>query len=97
MRYSPKNSMEFSKEKWNDSPDQRGYMINDLKSKYDLDTMNKEEVIELLGRRGIQDYGDRLEYHFNYIAQIPGVFGYFEIRFDEKASVKSYRVYIVQS
>ena len=42
---------EFSTEVWNENPDSRIYIVNDLEHKYDIISMNKNEILNLLGQK----------------------------------------------
>jgi len=61
-RYEP---MEFSQELWDSKVDDRGRMTDDLLEKYDFATMQKDEVIELLGRKKLRISKDTLVYETN--------------------------------
>ena len=40
----------FTPKNWDKHPYYRGYMIDDLEKKYDIQNMKKEEVLNLLGK-----------------------------------------------
>ena len=41
---------EFNQERWNEYPFKRYTMIKDLNNKYDLESMNRDEILDLLGK-----------------------------------------------
>lgn len=48
--------IEFSKEAWDQYPEDRGPMVKDLLEKYEFTSMTKDEVIDLLGQKRFEEY-----------------------------------------
>ncbi|MBU5449763.1 hypothetical protein [Acetivibrio sp. MSJd-27] len=53
---------EFSIEVWNENPDSRIYIVNDLEHKYDIISMNKNEILNLLGQNQCVVSNDHITY-----------------------------------
>lgn len=77
------NSRKFSKESWNNDPDHRYEMVNDLKNNYLFIGMDRTDVIELLGEPDSNDTAYYLGYpgYFSIDPEILDI-----IYFDDKIS-----------
>ena len=85
-----KDRSEFSSEKWESDIWGREQMIEDLTRSYDLQNMNSEEILDLLGTNG-------MVFDSHYIYYIGKSFSgpvLFAISFDENDYVSSYGVII---
>ena len=80
----------FSSEKWDTVPSFRYLMFDDFNSKYNLNCMNREDVISILGTN--EAYFE--ENSINYFIQ-GGFFNkYLWINFDENSEVLNFQIYI---
>ena len=61
LAFKAPNPVEFSKEAWDANPYNRP-MVEDLLEKYDLTSMTKSEVIELLGEKNLTVGKNTLSY-----------------------------------
>jgi hypothetical protein len=55
-------NIEFSKEKWDTAPYDREPMLDDLQKKYNLNSMNRNQIINLLGTNGMTESEDSIRY-----------------------------------
>ena len=84
------NSSKFNPLIWNFCFPLRTAMIDDFEELHDIKTLKKEDLIELLGRRGLGDYGA----YINYYLGRQGIFQYFyQINFNEDGYCVSAVVY----
>lgn len=88
-------NFQFTPYYWNAVPEKRIFIVDDLLKNYNLQGMNKNEIIELLGENEclkskhnsfIYTLGSENQIMFNFSK-------YLEIRFDSNNNVISYRIY----
>jgi len=55
-------AIEFSQEIWNQYPEKRYTMVDDLLANYDFSNMSKKDVINLLGEKSLDSEGNIMRY-----------------------------------
>ena len=84
----------FTTEQWNDHPDKRIYMIEDLLNRYNFKSMSKNEIIELLGTNDCLVLDDEIIYTIGTKNKELFLFyHYFCIKFDDSGNVVETYVY----
>lgn len=63
--YESSKSIEFSQNSWNENPEDRSKMVNDLLKDYQFLTMTKDDVIKLLGENDLTIGNETLRYEIN--------------------------------
>jgi len=82
----------FSSEQWKNGQIRERYkMLDDLLSKYDLYTMDREEIIELLGENEQKSQDSDVNYYFYYLGgEVMQAKSTLVIVFDESGKVINY-------
>lgn len=86
------NITEFSKEKWQDTPYERVYIVEDLCKKHRLKDMNKDEILDLLGENHCVITDNSITYTLGKKME-DLFFSYFRIDFNEINEVINISVY----
>lgn len=81
----------FTYEKWDKEPYKRIYIVDDMIEQYDLLSMNKDEILKLLGQKECYISDQNINYTLGKDKTL--FFMYLDIWFDENNQVSSFKIY----